>query len=147
MRRTFVLGVILLCACGQQEPSNVTSDATGGAPIGPGQETAIAGSAAGSSLVPDFPGSTAIEVPNLGVPGTDSRSGNSTLRETDATPDQVASFYREHFRKAGIPIRADTANMAGGLISVARDGERGAMLTISQVGGKTRIGVIRARGS
>jgi hypothetical protein len=44
-------------------------------------------------------------------------------------------------------VRADTATAGGGLISVARDGERGAMLTITPVGGNTRIGVIRARGS
>jgi len=138
-----MLGVLLLCACGQQESSNVavvgSSDSV---------QPASAPTADGaSSLVPDYPGSISIEVPNLGLPGTDSRSGNATMRETDATPDQVASFYREHFQRAGIPIRADTANAAGGLISVARDGERGAMLTISKVGGKTRIGVIKARGS
>ena len=88
-------------------------------------------------------GPTRIEVPNLGVAGTDSRSGNSVAMETDATPLQVADFYRARFAAAGVPVRADTANAQGGLISVGRDGERGTMLTISSVGGRTRIGVIR----
>ena len=64
--------------------------------------------------------------------------------ETDATPAQVADFYRARFAAAGVPVRADTAGAQGGLISVARDGERGAMLTIGKVGGRTRIAVIRA---
>ena len=142
MRRYFFLGALLLSACGQQEGSNV-------AVVGASDSERLASPASparASSLVPDYPGSVSIEVPNLGLPGTDSRSGNATMHETDSTPDQVASFYREHFQREGIPIRADTANAAGGLISVARDGERGAMLTISKVGGKTRIGVIVARG-
>ena len=143
MRRSYILaygGTLLMCACGQQEASNVA----GAGPSGDAQASA-ASSAGAASLVPDYPGSVSVEVPNLGVPGTDSRSGNSTMRETSATPDQIASFYREHFQREGIPIRADTANSECGLISVARDGERGAMLTISKVGGKTRIGVIKAR--
>jgi hypothetical protein len=65
-----------------------------------------------------------VEIPNLGAPGTDSRS------------------YREHFRTMAIPVRGDTANAQGGLISVARDGERGAMVTISRIGDKTRIAVM-----
>lgn len=60
---------------------------------------------------------------------------------TDLLPDFPGSTPVE-FRKAGIPIRADTANAAGGLISVARDGERGAMVTISRIGDKTRIAVM-----
>ena len=147
MTRWTILGILLLCACGQQEVSNAPSNAARDSFPGPELKAPEPSANAASSLVPDFPGSTPLEVPNLGIPGTDTRSGNSTLRETSATPDQVASFYREHFRQAGIPVRADTANAKGGLMSVARDGERGAMLTISQVGGKTRIGVIRARGA
>ena len=141
MRRAAIITACLLSACGPQEASNQA------APAGPDIEQPAGGSGAGATaaLVPDYPGSTAIEVPNLGLPGTDSRSGNATMRETDATPEQVASFYRDHFNKAGIPIRADTAGATGGLISVARDGERGAMLTISKVGARTRIGVIAAR--
>jgi hypothetical protein len=139
------MAIIMSCvlsACGGQEASNQTAVDRPTVE----QEAAPAGPASASSLVPDYPGSSRIEVPNLGVPGTDSRSGNSTMRETDAAPDKVASYYREHFHKAGIPIRADTATASGGLISVARDGERGAMLTISKVGAKTRIGVIVAGG-
>ena len=136
MRRSTILGVLLLCACGQGgAPDGGVSTDTDRGPSTPMQ-------AARADLVPDFPGSTPVEIPNLGAPGTDSRSGNATARETDASPDQVATFYREQFRKAGIPIRADTANATGGLISVARDGERGAMVTISRIGAKTRIAVM-----
>ncbi|HET9638246.1 MAG TPA: hypothetical protein VFP12_03485 [Allosphingosinicella sp.] len=136
MKRSTMLGAMMLCACGQSGPpeGNASTDIA----RGPGAEA----QAARTDLVPDFPGSTPVEIPNLGVPGTDSRSGNAMARETDAGPDQVAAFYREHFRKSGIPVRADTANAAGGLISVARDGERGAMVTISRIGHKTRIAVL-----
>jgi hypothetical protein len=144
MKRWYILGILLLSACGQQEEAQVASNAAGPAAD---PKAAAQSSDKASGLVPDFPGSTPLEVPNLGAPGTDSRTGNATLRETNATPDQVASFYREHFRQAGIPVRADSATARGGLISVARDGEKGAMLTITPVGGKTRIGVIVARGS
>lgn len=136
MKHSTMLGAMLLCACGQ-----------GGAPDGGNSTDLDRGPSAGAQaaradLVPDFPGSTSVEIPNLGAPGTDSRSGNSTARETEASPGQVAAFYREHFRKAGIPVRADTANAEGGLISVARDGERGAMVTINRIGAKTRIAVM-----
>ena len=141
MRRSLILTATVLCACGQQDASNGM-----GAPSpGAGQQANAARSDAAAALVPDFPSSTPIEVPNLGAPGTDSRSGNATARETDASPDEVAQFYREHFQRAGIPVRADTATATGGLISVARDGERGAMLTISRIGDKTRIAVIRGQ--
>ena len=137
MRRLCVMTVLLLCGCGQQGASN----GQGAGASNPSQ-SASAPSGAAASLVPPFPGSTPVEVPNLGVPGTDSRSGNATAMETSADPEQVAAFYREHFRAAGIPIRADTANAQGGLLSVARDGERGAMITISRIGDRTRIAVI-----
>jgi len=141
MRRLLVLTAAALCACGQQDASNGAAAPSSGS----GRQASAAGSDAASALVPDFPGSTPVEVPNLGAPGTDSRSGNATARETDASPEQVAAYYRDHFQTAGIPVRADSATAAGGLISVARDGERGAMLTISRIGGKTRIAVIMAR--
>ena len=136
MRRSTMLGAILLCACGQSG----APDERASTDIDPGPSAGA--QAARADLVPDFPGSTPVEIANLGAPGTDSRSGNSTARQTDASPDQVANFYREHFRKAGIPVRADTANAQGGLISVARDGERGAMVTINRIGDKTRIAVM-----
>ena len=133
MKRSMMLAAVLLGACGQgAAPDDAPSSEVAQGPS--------AGSPAG--LVPNFPGSTPVEIPNLGAPGTDSRSGNATASETDASPDQVAAFYREHFNKVGIPVRADTANAAGGLISVARDGERGAMVTISRIGDKTRIAVL-----
>jgi hypothetical protein len=134
MKRSTMLSAILLCACGQDGASNESASTD----IGRGSSV----QAARADLVPDFPGSTPVEIANLGAPGTDSRSGNAKASETDAGPDQVAAFYREHFRKAGIPVRADTANATGGLISVARDGERGAMVTISRIGDKTRIAVM-----
>ncbi|HYJ83350.1 MAG TPA: hypothetical protein VEW26_10990 [Allosphingosinicella sp.] len=134
MKHSTMLGALLLYACGQSGAPD--GNASAGAGPSAGTHAARAG------LVPDFPGSTPVEIPNLGAPGTDSRSGNSTASETDASPDEVAAFYREHFRKAGIPVRADTANAAGGLISVARDGERGAMVTISRIGARTRIAVM-----
>jgi hypothetical protein len=138
MRRAYVLSVMLLCGCGQQGESNGQ-----GIPTSSFNQEANAPSGLAADLVPPFPGSTPVEVRNLGAPGTDSRSGNAIAMETGADPDQVAAFYREHFRAAGIPIRADTATAQGGLISVARDGERGAMITISRIGDRTRIAVIR----
>lgn len=137
----FTLPVVLfLCACGQQ---------AGQAPQrqpAPQAESGAAGERTAAALpdyLPDYPNSTRVEVPNLGAPGTDSRSGNAIAMETSDSPDQVAQFYRARFAAAGVPVRADTANAQGGLISVGRDGERGAMLTISRIGDRTRIGVIR----
>jgi hypothetical protein len=138
MRRLSVLTIALLCGCGQQAAPNGQAAAPSGS-----DQQANAPSGATAELVPPFPGSTPVEVPNLGAPGTDSRSGNAIAMETSADPDQVATFYREHFRTAGIPIRADTATAQGGLISVARDGERGAMITISRIGDRTHIAIIR----
>ena len=137
MKRWTMLGAIVLCACGQSPAPD------GGASTDGDRGSVAEAQAASAGLVPDFPGSTPVEIPNLGAPGTDSRSGNATASETDASPDEVAAFYREHFRKAGIPVRADTAGATGGLISVARDGERGAMVTISRIGEKTRIAVMK----
>ncbi|MET1112867.1 MAG: hypothetical protein ABWX67_15215 [Allosphingosinicella sp.] len=140
MKRSTMLGALLLCACGQSGAPDESAPADVARAPGAGTQAARA------DLVPDFPGATPVEIPNLGAPGTDSRSGNATASETGASPDEVAAFYREHFRKAGIPIRADTAGATGGLISVARDGERGAMVTISRIGAKTRIAVVRGPG-
>jgi hypothetical protein len=138
MKRFAVLATIWLCACGQEEVSN--GGASPSAPLNQGSSAAA--SDARTQLVPDFPGSTPVEIPNLGAPGTDTRSGNSTARETDANPDEVARFYREHFQRTGMTVRTDTADAEGGLIAVGRDGERGAMLTISRIGAKTRIAVM-----
>jgi hypothetical protein len=99
----------------------------------------------GSDDAPDYAGSTPVEIPNLGAPGTDSRSGNARAMETEDSPAQVAAFYRDYFQRTGMTIRADTANDAGGLITAARDGRRGVMLTVSRVGAKTRIAIIRGR--
>lgn len=140
MRGLCLLAVLFLAGCGQQAASNRADEA------GPkGQIAGPASEGARASIVPPFPGSTPVEVPNLGAPGSDSRSGNAIAMETSADPDQVAAYYREHFRREGIAVRADTANAQGGLISVARDGELGAMITISRIGDRTRIGVISGR--
>ena len=129
MKSLLVVSAALLVSCGPNAAPATT-------------ETDPAASAeAAADLVPTFPGSTSVEVPNLGAPGTDSRSGNTIAMETDATPGEVATFYRDHFKQADIPIRADTANEQGGLISVARDGAPGAMISISRIGDKTRITV------
>lgn len=131
--------LLLLCACGQKAGQDAQRQpAPQAESTGTGERTAAL-----PDYLPDYPNSTRVEVPNLGAPGTDSRSGNAIAMETDDSPEEVAQFYRARFAAAGVPVRADTANAQGGLISVARDGERGAMLTISRIGDRTRIGVIR----
>ena len=63
--------------------------------------------------------------------------------ETDATPVEVVQYYRSHFAAADVSVRVDTTSSQGGLLSVGRDGEVGAMLTISR-NRTTRITVTRA---
>lgn len=135
--------VLLLSACGQ--PAGEAPQSEGPSPTdvaAKGGATKDGGRALPDYL-PDYPGSTRVEVPNLGAPGTDSRSGNAIAMETDASPAQVAQYYRARFAEAGVRVWRDTANEQGGLISVGREGERGAMITISNVAGKTRIGVVQ----
>jgi hypothetical protein len=136
MKRCWILPVLLLGACGGEpaaEPQGET----------PAQTAATAGAPA--ELVPAYPGAVAVEVPNLGAPGTDSRSGNATASETGDSVEQVAQFYRERFAAAGMPIRADSVTATGGVMGIGRDGEQGAMITITGLGGKTRIAVIQRR--
>ena len=138
MTRFGLTMVLLLSACGQ--PAGEASQNEGPPP------PAAAAKGEGRALpdyLPDYPGSTRVEVPNLGAPGTDSRSGNAIAMETDASPAEVAQYYRARFAEAGVRVWRDTANEQGGLISVGREGERGAMLTISSVAGKTRIAVVQ----
>ena len=142
MTRFAMLGVLLLCACGPQAGQDAQREAS----PDPGPAAARESAAALPDYLPDYPNSRRVEVPNLGVAGSDSRSGNAVAMETDASPEEVAQFYRARFAAAGVPVRSDTANAQGGLIAVGRDGERGAMLTISRVGDRTRIGVIRSPG-
>ena len=141
MARLVLLGALLLCGCGQEAGRGGQGDAASAPGVAVEQKAA----SAVQDLVPDYPGSTRVEVPYLGA-GPDRRTGNAIAMETGDTPGQVAQYYRAHFAEQGIPVRADTANAQGGLISVARDGERGAMITISSVAGRTRIGVIRGPG-
>ena len=86
--------------------------------------------AAAAELVPAYPGAVAVEVPNLGAAGTDSRSGNATASETGDSVEQVAQFYRERFAAAGMPIRVDSVTATGGTMGIGRDGEQGAMITL-----------------
>jgi hypothetical protein len=139
MMRIGLLSALLLCACGQEagRAGQNESPPTAGSPK--------QGAAALPDYLPDYPGSTRVEVANLGVAGTDSRSGNAVAMETADTPLQVAQFYRTRFAEQGVPVRVDTVNEQGGLLSVGRDGERGAMLTISSRPGGTRIAIIRGR--
>jgi hypothetical protein len=142
MTRPGLICLLLLSACGQQ-PEQETRGET---PSGPGAAEAEAPRVTLPDYLPDYPGSTRVEVPNLGVAGTDSRSGNAVAMETTASPTQVADFYRARFAEAGVPVRMDTTTKDGGLMAVGRDGERGAMLTISRISDKTRIGVIKGKG-
>jgi hypothetical protein len=141
MTRLVLLGALLLCGCGQEAGKGGQGDADS-APATPAAQEAAG---AVQDLVPDYPGSARVDVPYLGA-GPDRRTGNAIAMETGDTPEQVAQYYRAHFAEQGVPVRADTANAQGGLISVARDGERGAMITISSIAGRTRIGVIRGPG-
>ena len=141
MTRLGMTGLLLLCACGQQPEEQTRSEV----PSEAGAAEAKAPSAALPDYLPDYPGSTRVEVPNLGVAGTDSRSGNAIAMETIASPTQVAEFYRARFAEAGVPVRMDSTTATGGLMAIGRDGEKGAMLTISRIGDKTRIAVIRAK--
>jgi outer membrane receptor protein involved in Fe transport len=139
MKRCWILPVLLLGACGE-EPA-----VEAGAGAGAESAQAAAPDAARAELVPPYPGAVAVEVPNLGAPGTDSRSGNATASETSDSPEQVAAFYRERFAADGMPIRADSMGPTGGVMAIGRDGEQGAMLTVSRIGERTRIAVIQRR--
>lgn len=133
MKRCWILPVLLLAACGEESQPEAAAEAG---------ETAVRVAAEGE-LVPAYPGAVPVEVPNMGVAGTDSRSGNATASETDDSPAQVAQFYRERFAAADMPVRVDSVTETGGVMGVGRDGEEGAMLTISRIGTKTRIAVIQ----
>lgn len=106
---------------------------------------ALAPSTSSETQVPDYPGSSRVEVPNFGVNGQDSRSGNSIAMETGASPAEVAKFYRDWFNSNGIPIRSDGLTDNGGLLAASRDGEKGVMLTVSRMQNRTRIAIVRAR--
>lgn len=137
MKRLAMIGVFALAACGSSAPEAAQDENSPVAAPNP--------AAQGVSEVPDYPGSHRVEIPNFGMAGKDTRSGNNIAMETDASPSDVAAFYRKWFADNGIPIRADTLTEQGGLITGARDGERGAMLTVSAIAGKTRIGIVRAK--
>ena len=137
MTRLAAMGLLLLGACGQPTDQPTQADAASPAEPAPGPATGALAD------LPDYPGSRRVEVPNFGVAGKDSRSGRSIAMETDAAPDAVAKFYRDWFAANGVPVRHDTMAAQGGLMSAARDGEKGVMLTVSRIQGITRIGVVR----
>lgn len=141
MTRYVLFGALLLCGCGQEAGKGGQGEAAST----PGTAVEQAAATAQSNDVPDYPGSTRVDVPYLGA-GPDRRVGNAIAMETADTPEQVAQYYRAHFAEQGIPVRVDTANAQGGLISAGRDGGRGVMLTINLRDGKTRIGVMRGPG-
>ena len=133
MKGWWILPLLLPGACGEEPAA---------APRG---ETAAVPVAAAGELVPPYPGAVAVEVPNLGPAGTDSRSGNARASETGDSPAQVASFYRERFAAAGMPVRVDRMDSAGGVMAIGRDGGQGAMLTITRPAARTRITVVQRR--
>ena len=132
MMRTGLMMAFALAGCSQ-------------APSGAGNEAAAAPSAAvPAPALPDsllaYPGASPVEVPAL---GGHRPSGNSVAFETDDSPADVLAFYRAQFSSAGVPVRVDNALGDGGVLSAARDGERGVMITVSRTGPRTRIGILR----
>jgi hypothetical protein len=94
--------------------------------------------------LPAYPGATPVEVPSL---GGHRPSGNAVAMETPDSAADVFAFYRARLTAAGIPIRADTASDRGGLLSAGRDGDAGVMLSVSRIGNRTRITIIRGGGA
>lgn len=140
--RLGLAGLLLLCACGQQADRETRSET----PSGPGGTAAAeAPVAALPDYLPEYPGSKRVEIHDMSVAGPNDPSRKNVAMETSASPEQVANFYRARFAEAKVPVRMDTTTKDGGLMAVGRDGERGAMLTISRIGDKTRIGVVRAK--
>jgi hypothetical protein len=133
MKRCLIMPLLVLAACGSEPAAQAPT------------EEGFLPEVAAAELVPPYPGAVAVEVPNLGAPGTDTRSGNATASETSDSPEQVAAFYRERFAASGMPIRADSMGPTGGLMGIGRDGEQGAMLTVSRIGERTRIAVVQRR--
>jgi hypothetical protein len=136
MKRCWIMPVLLLAACGEEPPANQ-----------PGRTSAERAAArlVSDRLVPAYPGAVAVEVPNLAVDGTDTRSGNATASETGDSVARVAQFYRERFAADGMPIRVDSVTETGGAMGIGRDGEQGAMITITRPAGRTRITVLQRR--
>ncbi len=137
MKRCWILPVLLLGACGEEPAADQ--------PGRTAAETAARQLEGRADLVPAYPGAVAVEVPNLAVDGTDTRSGNATASETDDDPETVARFYRERFAAEATPIRVDSLGPTGGAMGIGRDGEQGAMITVSRIGERTRIAVLQRR--
>ena len=138
MARTAVLIAFALAGCSQQQPG--ARNEAGARP------SATVTAAAGPALpdyLPAYPGASPAEVPSL---GGHRPSGNAVAMETTDSPDAVLAFYRARITGAGIPIRAYNVTEGGGLLSAGRDGEVGVMLTVSRIGSRTRITVIRSAG-
>jgi hypothetical protein len=138
MKRSWILPVLLLGACGEEPAANQPGRTSA-------EQAAARLATAPDALVPAYPGAVAVEVPNLAADGTDTRSGNATASETDDSVATVAQFYRDRFAADGMPIRVDSVTDTGGLMGVGRDGELGAMITITRPAGRTRIAVVQRR--
>jgi hypothetical protein len=136
MKRCWILPVLLLGACGEEPAADQPGMAA---------EAAAPPPASSAELVPAYPGAVAVEVPNLAVDGTDTRSGRATASETDDSLATVAQFYRERFAADGMPIRVDSVTETGGVMGIGRDGEQGAMITFTRPAGRTRISVVQRR--
>ena len=131
MMRTGLMMAFALAGCSQ-------------APSTAGNEAAAAPSATASGpalpdYLPAYPGASQVEVPAI---GGHRPSGNAVAMETDDSPADVLAFYRSRITGAGVPIRAYNATEGGGILSAARDGERGVMITVTRIGTRTRIGIL-----
>lgn len=134
--------LLALSGCGGATGEAEKGNAAGAAPAG---QAGVPAAAVPAGLVPAYPGAVAVELPNLGAAGTDSRSGNATASETGDSVETVARFYRERFAAAGMPVRVDAVTATGGTMAIGRDGGQGAMLTFARPGARTRITVIQRR--
>ena len=120
MTRLGLIGLLLLCACGQQSEQETRREA----PSVAGAAAAATPGAALPDYLPDYPGSKRVEIPDMGLAGPDSPPRKNVAMETIASPQQVADFYRARFAEANVPVRMDSTTATGGLMAVGRDGER-----------------------
>ena len=132
MRRCWTISLLLLAACGEDtvaEPQAGEAAAAAATPV-----------AEGGNVAPPYPGATPVEMPGTapGEPG----AGSLRVSETDDSPAKVASFYRERFAAAGMPLRANTAGPDGGILSVGAGDGLDAQVTIIRTPTRTRIIVI-----
>lgn len=141
MTRFGLMGVLLLCACGQPSGESAQRETPSETAVAPGKAPARRASGLFARLS-EF---LARRGSQSGRPGhrhplEQCRRAGNRRHAGGGRP-----FLSRPLCRSGVPVRADTMTPTGGIISVGRDGEVGAMLTITGRGGKTRITVIRAR--